>query len=373
MEKPIKVVVLIDQLFGGGAQEYLYQLVKHIDRKDIEFVIVALRSGGYYFKRLEDANIRVIVLGHRTNLLTIPKKLFTLFSLARKERFDMCHSFLEGAFVVSLFLSLGLRIPLLHSVLAYRFQTKRWYYPLMALSWRLVDFYVTFYDPDKFEKMGIPADRIRQVEVAIDAPQPQGNPAEVIEKRFLRISGNPLVVSAGRLHPHKGHEYAIRAWKNVVMEFPTARLAIVGEGDDEERLKRLVSSLGLDDTIIFTGYLQDLESFFQHSTIYLRTSLNEGVNLTTILAMRTGLPSIGFRNEDVKEIIVNEVSGLLVPYKDDVALAAGIIRLIKDADLQRRMSAAAKTTVQQHHDLVKMVDSYRKLYYSLASTTKHGM
>jgi glycosyltransferase involved in cell wall biosynthesis len=373
MQTPIKVLMLIDQLFGGGAQEYLYQLVKNLDRTEVEFVVVTLRSGGYYLKKLEDANIRVIALSHRTNLLTIPIQLFRLLSLARKEKFDLCHSFLEGAFVISLFLSFGLRIPLLHSVLAYRFQARRWYYPLMALSWPLVNCYVTFYDPDKFEQLGIPKDRIQRIEVAIDVSRPQADRVALADNSSLGITGNPLVVSVGRLHPHKGHEYAIRAWKSVIRELPDARLAIVGEGDDEGRLKRLVSIMGLEDTIVFTGYLQYLESFFKRATIYVRTSLNEGVNLTTMLAMRVGVPTIGFRNPDVKEIINDGVSGLLVPYKDEVGLADGIIRLSKDTDLQQRLSDAARTTVQQYHNLAETVENYKKLYHAIVPSAKQDM
>ena len=74
VHKPIKVLIVVDSLAGGGAQELIYQLCSHLSPERIQFSVCALRSGGVYQKKIQALGAPVYVLSPTRNLVHLPLK-----------------------------------------------------------------------------------------------------------------------------------------------------------------------------------------------------------------------------------------------------------------------------------------------------------
>jgi glycosyltransferase involved in cell wall biosynthesis len=152
----------------------------------------------------------------------------------------------------------------------------------------------------------------------------------------------------------------------VLQRWPQARLLIVGDGDDGPRLRQLADQLGLSGSALFAGFRSDLADLFARADLVLRTSINEGVNLTTIQALAAGLPVVGFANRVPREIIVDRGNGLLVAPRDAAQLAAAIQALAADAPLRQRLGEQGRADVRSAYDVRQVVAFYEQLYRMLA-------
>lgn len=376
MAEPIRALILIDHLGTGGAQEFVYQLACRLSPKRVQLSIAALLAGGIdpnkaddpaiYRERLTQLGIPVYTLAPSPRLSQIPLALFNLARLLRAQHFDVVTTMLQVSFVCGSPVAWLLRVPTIHSIMSVRAQTQRWYFPLMSWYQPLVSLYLTPI-PKELTEAGIQAAKIKLVEVAVDLTEMlavRHDSQRVIEP-FDLTNAYPVALSVGRLHPDKGHEYAIRAWPYVLQQWPHARLLIVGDGSDEARLKALVEQLNLAPSIILTGYRSDLAKLFTRADIFLRTSVNEGVNLTTIQAMAAGLPTIGFKTPTPKEIIADNINGLLVELGDATSLGQAISRVNSEKELLYRLGQAARAQVGRYFDIQMIAHFYENAYSAL--------
>ncbi len=122
------------------------------------------------------------------------------------------------------------------------------------------------------------------------------------------------VLAVGRLHPVKGFDRLLNVWKDLSRLHPDWELVIVGNGDEEEKLKNISAKLEIEKSVTFTGALDHdkVLDLMQRSSIYAMTSLSEGFPFVLIEAMSCGLPAIAY---DVRvgprAIIENGKNGFL--------------------------------------------------------------
>jgi glycosyltransferase involved in cell wall biosynthesis len=179
--------------------------------------------------------------------------------------------------------------------------------------------------------MGLDSDGDQQAVAPYDPSQ---------RKRAILIVG-----SMYRSMLYKGHRELIAAWPQVVKIFPDAELWIVGWGDGRVDIEEQAYSLEkqVQQRILFLGRLEDeeLQDRFRTCRAFAMPSTGEGFGLVFVEAARQALPSIGGRHDSVKEIIVDNETGILVEQSpDDIARAC--ISLLKDDELARRMGQAAR-------------------------------
>jgi glycosyltransferase involved in cell wall biosynthesis len=153
----------------------------------------------------------------------------------------------------------------------------------------------------------------------------------------------PRILTVGRLSgndTYKGFDTLIEAMPLIRREYPTARLRIVGRGDDLPRLTALADRLGVAGSVDFTGPIDDeaLRAEYAACDLFALPSRKEGFGLVFLEAMTYGKPCIGARAGGVPEVI-NDPVGQLVEYGNLADLAAAVSDLVRhprDSEVVRR-------------------------------------
>jgi|GEM_PF-3361164 len=167
----------------------------------------------------------------------------------------------------------------------------------------------------------------------------------------------------GRLHERsKGVSHLIRAMK--VMKRKNSRLLIVGDGPDRAGYERLVSELGIRDSVLFLGGLGfDEKSRIQKSAdVVVVPSAFELFGTVFAESLACGTPVVAFDMPFWKEIYGD--AGLFVKPGDPAALAEGIGKVLDDRDLRKKLISKGKEKCMDY-DLKKVVSSYVRLYEEL--------
>ncbi|MFC8371055.1 glycosyltransferase family 4 protein [Streptomyces sp. NPDC057239] len=151
-----------------------------------------------------------------------------------------------------------------------------------------------------------------------------------------------VVVAAGRLVPVKRFDLIIEAFARVAAEHPDWQLRIYGKGEEQDRLRALIESLGLWNNVFLMGAAIPMEAEWVKGSIGVAASNFEPFGMTLVEAMRCGLP---FVSTDCPygpgEIIKDGEDGRLVPVGDSAAFATALLDLVRDDERRRRMGEAA--------------------------------
>jgi glycosyltransferase involved in cell wall biosynthesis len=169
-------------------------------------------------------------------------------------------------------------------------------------------------------------------------------PNGVDHHRFVRRSGSHEGLTAvfiGRLVANKGADRAIRAVAAVRADGHPARLLVVGDGPQRSQLEALVRELGVGDAVTFEGWHADVAPFLSGADVFLRPTQTEGMSLTVLEAMASGVCVVASDVPGNAELIRNGVNGLLAPVGDQLVLESQLRRALDDHAERRRLGARA--------------------------------
>jgi glycosyltransferase involved in cell wall biosynthesis len=158
-----------------------------------------------------------------------------------------------------------------------------------------------------------------------------------------RKSAVPLILYVGRLKKYKGIDHLIMSMREIRKKVRDARLLIVGKGDYMSELTGLTETVGLKDAVEFCGYVSEEKKIelLKKAHVLVIPSIEEGWGIPIIEAAACGTPAIGTNTSGLRDSIIDEKTGLLVPYGKPNTLAKKIVRVLENDDLRRRLSSNA--------------------------------
>ncbi|MDH7489586.1 MAG: glycosyltransferase family 4 protein [Anaerolineae bacterium] len=179
-----------------------------------------------------------------------------------------------------------------------------------------------------------------------------------------------VVALLGRVVPWKGHEVFLDAMERLIPSHPNLRGCIVGEGwrghDFEQRLRARVESGPLKGRVVFAGFRPDVPALLQAVDALAHTSVEpEPFGRVIVEAMAVRLPIVATAAGAVPEILEDERTSLLVPPGDADRLAQALERLMRDPDLRRRLSDAARQEVEARFTVQQYVAGVQAVYEEL--------
>ena len=209
---------------------------------------------------------------------------------------------------------------------------------------------------------GIPEDRTVTVHEGIDVEHVLAAPAVNVHEAFFLPHGAPVVGNVAALVPHKGQRYLVEAAHQVVQQLPDARFVILGEGDLREGLEKLVHEHHLQKHVLLPGFRTDVLGCIKGFDLLAMSSVTEGLGTSLLDAMACARPIVATTAGGIPEIVEDGVNGLLVPPRDQAALAGAIVRALNDAALRRRMGEAGFARVNERFTVEKMVAETADVY-----------
>jgi glycosyltransferase involved in cell wall biosynthesis len=203
------------------------------------------------------------------------------------------------------------------------------------------------------------------IDVARFAPSPHRR-RKVREE--LRIPDDVWVIgTVGRLSPEKDQALLIDAMGPLLSE--RRRLVIVGDGAEQDALRKRIASLPGSPYVIVLGERDDIESILCAFDAFAMTSRTEGLPLVLLEAMATGLPVVSTTVGGVPDLVKHRVTGLLVRAGDRAQLTRDLELLSSDSVLSSKLGEAGRRDVLERHSVERMAHDYAALY---ENTLRHG-
>ena len=189
--------------------------------------------------------------------------------------------------------------------------------------------------------------------------------------------GTVLVANVARLDKVKDHEGLIFAFKLLRGQAgennASARLIIAGEGRQRGELERQIARLGLTEAVRLLGNRGDVAHLLAECDVFALSSIAEGMPLTLMEAMATGLPVVATDVGGVASVVEAGVTGTLVPAGDPHALAEALSAYVADENLRRQHGDAGCARVVAQFSLSTMVSAYVALYDELLGRRSYAL
>jgi glycosyltransferase involved in cell wall biosynthesis len=179
-------------------------------------------------------------------------------------------------------------------------------------------------------------------------------------------SGRPRLVTVGRLAAPKDAVTLVRALS--ALRGRSFEAVFVGDGPDRPAVEEEVRRLGLESVVELLGERDDVPELLATADVFVLSSHSEGLPLSILEAMATGLPVVASNVGGVSEVVVEGDTGLLVPPGDAQSLAAAIERLLEDPVLRRRLGEAGRIRAAEHFDLAAVHEAHLDLYRRMLAT-----
>jgi len=210
---------------------------------------------------------------------------------------------------------------------------------------------------------GFRASHVEVIHNGIDAGPAVEPGARERARQGLGLAPTGMVIgSVARFDPIKRFDVLVRAFQVLVREEPGARLVLVGDGPERERLEALVDECGLRASALFPGLRSDARALMPAFDVYANASDSEGISITLLEAMAASLPVVATRVGGTPEIVDTGVSGELVPARDAGALASTLVSLLRDPARRSSLGERARRTVVERFAFERMVRDYLAVY-----------
>lgn len=407
-----KILQIIPTLDRCGAEKQMVLLATHLPKDKFEVEVIVLTRSGAFEEELTEANIPTTLIGKRLKF-----DPFALNRLKRKIRTfqpDLVHTWLFAANAYGRKAAIDCGVP--HIVAGERCVDlwKSWYHfyidrrfaqktdRIATNSEGVKDFYVQHGLPaEKFVVIPnavLPSETIIASSISISAKEileeigvtnfePNGDYVPVVHSEYdserktflpiapeLRFRQPPFIIGiVSRLWQQKRIQDLLWVFETLKFVNLNFHAIIIGDGPERDMLLRLRDQWELSDCVHFLGQRDDVPRFMTNFDVLLNGSAYEGQSNSILEAMAMGIPVIATDIPGNRDLVIDGVTGLLVP--DSAGdfrfrrrtFVEKTISLLENVELRKKMGTAAKTRIAEHFTLEQMIQRYAELYQTLCT------
>jgi lipopolysaccharide heptosyltransferase II len=363
----MNILQVLPELNSGGVETGTLDLAKQLIRHGHKAVVIS--NGG---KQLDD----LLSLGAIHYKLPVhDKSPFTIFSVTakvrdiiKKEEIDIVHARSRAPAFSSFMAAHICRTPFLTTCHGY--YSRHLFSRVMGWG-KFVIVPSNVVARHMINSFRVPRERIRLIPRGVDLD------------KFSYISSNERhnkqeysIGIIGRITPIKGHIYLIRAISKVARIAPNIKLYIIGNPPDgklkyRQELEVLIKRLALSQYVDFLGDCGNIPEMLNNLELLVVPSVGEETFGRVIIeAQAAGVPVIASRIGGIVDILKENDNGILVNPRDYSGLADAILRVIKDKNLQERLSKRGRASVEKYFTLETMYNNTVKVYKEAMETFK---
>jgi glycosyltransferase involved in cell wall biosynthesis len=180
------------------------------------------------------------------------------------------------------------------------------------------------------------------------------------------IGAEPVITTIGPFKPQKNLIDFLDVCSRLAVQYPTLKAYVVGDGEERSKLEAFLQTRNLLDRVTLLGWRRDVADILAISDIFVMTSLWEGLPRALAEAMASGLPSVCYDTDGVRDLL-SQGGGILIPKKDVQMMTKEIDALLRDKNKAGQLGREAPTLVKDEFDIDRMVKQQEQLYMTLAN------
>lgn len=354
----MKILQVIPYFCFGGAETMCENLTYALTKLGHSVTVVSLYNEKTPIsQRMEEAGIRILYLDKKLGLDV--SMVTKLAKLMRQEKPDVIHTHLDVIkYAVAAAKLNGIRrcVHTVHNVAHEEAEGRiqkiintvyfrlGWSVPV-ALSPEVQRTIVSFY--------GMKDGKVPVIYNGVDL-------SRCIPKTGYKLSQPVQLLHIGRFNYQKNHRGLLTAFAMILREKPNCCLNLLGDGELRQEIEAYAEELGIREKVIFHGSQSDVHPYLHDADIFLLPSQFEGMPMTIIEAMGTGLPVVASAVGGVPDMLRNGESGILVS-REPEAVADAVLQLLQQEELRKTLGEHAREDSKQFSS-ESMAEAYCNIY-----------
>jgi lipopolysaccharide heptosyltransferase II len=363
----MNILQILPELNSGGVETGTVDLAKELVKNGHKAVVIS--NGGRMVKDLISIGAYHYQLPvHEKSLFAILSSVTRIKEIIEREDIDIVHARSRVPAISAFFAARSKGIPFITTCHGY--YSKHIFSRIMGWG-KLVIVPSNVVARHMLSNFKVPLERIRLIPRGVDLDKFIYSMRQCdTGKRVYQIA------VIGRITPIKGHIYLIRAMAKVARIIPNSKLYIVGNPPAskpkyKQELEILVKRLSLSRHVEFSGDCDDIPQRLKDINLLIVPSIGEETFGRVIIeAQASGVPVIASRIGGIVDIIKDNDNGILVNPRDYAGLADAMIRVIKDQQLQKRLSENARAFIEKNLTLEHMYKKTMKVYKEAVESFK---
>jgi L-malate glycosyltransferase len=366
-----RVLHLVDSLNIGGTENQMACVALRMRQIGHRITVGCLRAEGPLLQVLQRAGVPVVEFRKEKTLLSFngARQLLRLAGFLRRGKFDVLHAHDLWSTLLGVPAARLAHVPVVISSRRYLADLE-WYTPwrnrVMRFMYRLstrvlVNSQAVRHRLVTRDRVG--PQKVRVIYNAVDVERFAG----VRRKKSKLLPAMPdgsrvIAVLANMYNRVKGHDCLISAARSVCEHEPDVVFLLIGDGTERPRLEAQTRDAGLEKKVMFLGRRTDVPELLACCDLAVLPSQAEAFPNALLESMSAGLPVVASAVGGSQEVIENGQNGLLVPPGNPEALAAAILRLIRDPRLAMKLAVTGQDDMRKHFSFDRLISEVEQLY-----------
>lgn len=369
-----KIRILHVAQAAGGVDRYIRMLLKYLDKEKFENILVCsqdFREEDYrgLVDSFEQIEMTRAIGGNDL------KAIKAVRNLIKRYNPDIVYAHSSKAGAIARVADIGLKNRCVYNPHGWAFnmrcsaKKKAMYTAIEKIAAPFCDKIICISDAEKqsaLDKKICREDKLQVIFNGVDIETYENGVHGAVKRRDLNIPEDAFVVGmVGRISPQKAPDVFVKMAKQVKDEVPNAHFIIVGNGNQEDEIRKYAEDNGFSDSLHITGWVDDPMSYVELFDVACLLSRWEGFGLVLPEYMMAGKPIVATRVDAIPNIICNNENGLLVDADDPISASKAVLRIYLDERFKSTLIKAGRETVNKKYDIRRVSEESAKMFEEL--------
>lgn len=366
-----KIRILHVAQAAGGVDRYIRMLLKYLDKEKFENILVC--SQDFHRKDYEDLvfNFKQIEMTRVIGKKDI-KAICEVRKLIKEYAPDIVYAHSSKAGAITRIADIGIKNYCIYNPHGWAFnmrcsiKKRKMYIAIEKLAAPFCDKIICISDAEKqsaLEKHICHEDKIQVIFNGVDIEAYENGKHDTVKRKDLEIPEEAFVVGmVGRMSPQKAPDVFIKAAKLIKEKIPNTHFIIVGNGEQENEIRRYAEDNNFSDSLHITGWVDNPMSYVELFDVACLPSRWEGFGLALPEYMMVGKPIVASNVDAIPNIIKDGENGLLVEVDDPTGTSEAVLRIYMDEDYRKQLTLKGIEDVHSRFDVKRVSEEHKKLF-----------
>jgi len=380
--KKIKILHILEATIGG-TRTHLNQLISHLDQNKFEIQVIVSTRRTPGFRRDIDMMKKIGVKVHVVDMVRKIKPLkdlldlIKIYRIIKAEQFDIVHAHSSKAGVLGRLAAYlaGIKIifytPHAFAFMGYSNRISHFFCrSIEKMLARLTMRIICVSESEKKIAIRNVCEKNKIIVIGNGVEpaffSPQEKQIDVL-KHQLGIKNKKIIGTVGDFRPQKNYDLFLKIAFEVTQVCQDITFLIIGDGERRLQIEKKITEYALGKNIILLGRIDQVHQYYSIMDIFLLTSLWEGMPYSVLEAMAMGIPVVATNVPGLRDVVVDNITGYLVPPDKPGEIVLKVIHLLHDTQKRQKFGLNGKEHIfkffQIEAQVVKLEELYEHVYF----------